>query len=155
MRPELTLESARGDGEVFLIEESTPDCLRMEWRRPQGLRIRPPADSHPTQREVIRILEGGLLAKVGTTERECQAGDYVEIPAGIEHRMLTDPAKPFRAELTFTPATGMLEFFEDLTRLQTMTNPVALARFAKRHRKAVRLATPFRQILDAIGVFIR
>jgi len=51
------------------------------------------------------------------------------------------------------PATGMLEFFEDL--MQLKPNPVALTRFAKRHRKAARLAAPFGQLFDVMGVFIR
>ena len=68
-------------------------------------------------------------------------------------RMVNDPAQPFRAEVTFTPATGMLEFFEDLMQLQP--SPANLTRFAKRHRQAVRLAQPYRMVLDVMGVFIR
>jgi mannose-6-phosphate isomerase-like protein (cupin superfamily) len=146
-----TLESARGD--VIVIEESSPERLRFQWRRPEGQKGWEPTDLHPTQRQVIKVLEGGLRAKVGGKQRECRAGDQVEIPAGVEHSIKTDPTQPFRAEVTFTPATGILEFFEDL--MQLKPNPVALTRFSKRHRKAVRLAAPFGQIFDVMGVFIR
>jgi hypothetical protein len=53
----------------------------------------------------------------------------------------------------FAPAHGMLPFFEDLMTLTGM-NPLGLARLVKRHRDAVRLGAPFRQVLGFLGLFV-
>lgn len=85
--------------------------------------------------------------------RRLAPGDTVDVPPGTVHRVANDPELAFRAQVTFTPATGMLEFFEDLMRLEP--NPASIARFARRHRQAVRLAAPYGTMLDLLGVFIR
>jgi hypothetical protein len=113
----------------------------------------PPANAHPTQQERFRVLAGHLRATIGGTTRGYGPGESFTIPANTFHRVRNVLEHPARAEVVFTPAHGMLPFFEELMGLRGM-NPIGLARLVTGHRDAVRVAPPFAQILGVLGVFV-
>jgi hypothetical protein len=100
------------------------------------------------------VLEGRLRATIGGTTRDYGPGESFAIPAGTFHVVRNASAEAARAAVEFSPATGMLAFFEELMGLTRMT-PWGLARLLKRHRDAITLAAPFAQILGFLGLFVR
>lgn len=62
-------------------------------------------------------------------------------------------AQPARVLVEFSPAEGILTFFEDVMGLTSM-NLIAIVRVVKHHRNAVRLAPPSAQIVCILGRFV-
>lgn len=54
----------------------------------------------------------------------------------------------------FSPAEGLLEFFEEMMGLTSM-NLLVVVRVVKHHRDAVRLPAPYAQIVGPLGIFVR
>jgi quercetin dioxygenase-like cupin family protein len=151
MVTERTLESVTG--ERMVIQESTPDVLRFE--RHLLPRQRPvPKVAHPTQEAHLKVLEGRLHATVGGKTRDYGAGESLTVPAGTFHSAWNVDAQPARVLVEFSPAEGILGFFEEMMGLTSM-NLLGIAWVVKHHREAVRLAAPYAQIVGLLGLFVR
>jgi hypothetical protein len=151
MVAERTLESVTG--ERMVIQDSTPDLLRFERHLPPKQRPAPKV-AHPTQAARMKVLEGRLHATVGEQTRDYRAGESFTIPAGTFHSAQNLEAQPARMLVEFSPAEGLLEFFEEVMGLTSM-NLLAVVRVVKHHRDAVRLPAPYAQIVGLLGVFVR
>lgn len=148
---ERVLESVTG--ERIVIQESTPDVLRFERHLPPNQRPVPKV-AHPTQGAHLKVLEGRLHATVGAETRAYKAGESFAVPAGVFHSAWNLDTRPARVLVEFSPAVGILAFFEDVMGLTSM-NLLGIVRVVKHHRGAVRLAPPYAQIVGLLGLFVR
>jgi len=151
MAAERTLESVTG--ERMVIKESTPDLLRFERHLPPKQRPVPKV-AHPTQQARLHVLEGRLHGTVGGTTRDYAAGESLTVLAGTFHSARNVGARPARVLVEFSPAEGLLAFFEEVMGLTSM-NLLGVVRVVKHHRDAVRLPAPYAQVVGLLGPFVR
>jgi quercetin dioxygenase-like cupin family protein len=93
--------------------------LRFERHLPPKQRPAPKV-AHPTQAARIKVLDGRLHATVGDQTRDYRAGESFTIPAGGFHSAQNVEAQPARMLVEFSPAEGLLEFFEEMMGLTSM-----------------------------------
>jgi oxalate decarboxylase/phosphoglucose isomerase-like protein (cupin superfamily) len=73
----------------------------------------PPLHRHPTEDEVLYVLQGRLRVKLKATIEEAPAGSFVFIPRGVPHTWQNAGEDPARILIFFAPASaGMEQFFE-------------------------------------------
>ena len=147
MVAERILESVTG--ERLVIQENTPDVLRFERHLPPKQRPVPKV-AHPTQAARMKVLEGRLHATVGGTTRDYGAGESLTVPAGTFHSAQNVEVQPARVLVEFSPADGILAFFEEMMGLTSM-GLLAVVRVVKRHRDAVRLPAPYAHRVGLVG----
>ena len=117
-----------------LLTEQTGDRLGVfEERVPPAAGT--PLHIHLGSDEVIHVLEGELLIRLGTERSMAAAGSWVFIPRGVVHGWKNIGRTPARATYLFTPGQGA-KFFEAL-RLLALPIPridqETLAALSKRH----------------------
>jgi quercetin dioxygenase-like cupin family protein len=95
-----------------LLTEQTNDSLGVfEELIPAGAGT--PLHIHHTSDEVIHVLVGELVIKLGTQLSRAVAGTWVFIPRGTTHGWQNRSQAPARAAYVFTPGGGA-KFFEEL-----------------------------------------
>jgi quercetin dioxygenase-like cupin family protein len=72
----------------------------------------PPPHLHPSQRERFTVLEGTMQTIIDGAERDYEAGETFEVPAGTTHQMTA--RGPARMRWEVAPALRTAEFFERL-----------------------------------------
>lgn len=73
----------------------------------------PPRHLHYAQEEWFYVLEGEIVAEVGSQRFRLKQGDSVFAPRQIPHTYLYVAEKPGRLLIAFTPAGKMEAFFRD------------------------------------------
>ena len=102
-----------GPHDSLEIRSSTPEALEVEASyRPGG--SPPPAHFHPAQDEHFEILEGAMRVRVGSEERELEAGAEIEIGRGQVHQMWNPGEVPARVRWVTTPGGRTEEWFRVL-----------------------------------------
>ena len=117
-----------------LLTEQTGDRLGVfEERVPPGAGT--PLHLHSGSDEVIHVLEGELMIRLGTERGMAAAGSWMFIPRGVVHGWKNLGRTPVRAAYLFTPGQGA-KLFEAL-RLLALPIPridqETLAALSKRH----------------------
>jgi len=93
-----------GPNQTLFVRESTPEVLAMEAEWQPGS-TEPPPHYHPNQDEHFEVLEGELTVITGDEERRVlRAGDAIEIPRELVHRMWNTSEGVTRASWRITPA---------------------------------------------------
>jgi mannose-6-phosphate isomerase-like protein (cupin superfamily) len=105
-----------GPHDSLEIRSSTPEALEVEASyRPGG--SPPPAHFHPAQDEHFEVLEGAMRVRVGSEERELEAGAEVEIGRGQVHQMWNPGSEPARVRWVTTPGGRTEQWFRTLDRI--------------------------------------
>jgi quercetin dioxygenase-like cupin family protein len=151
MTEERILESMTG--ERIVVKESTPGLLRFERYLPPKQRPVPKV-AHPTQSARLKVLQGRLHTAVGAQTREYGPGESFDVPAGTFHSAWNVDAQEALVLVEFSPAEGLLPFFEEVMGLTSM-NPLGITRIIKHHPGAVRLPAPYAQMAGLLGLFVR
>jgi mannose-6-phosphate isomerase-like protein (cupin superfamily) len=116
---------------------------------------------HPRQSERFEILEGVLRARIGDAERELQAGETLDIEAGVPHAMWNQGPAQARTRWQTRPALRTENFFESTFRLaregktneKGLPGPLQLAVIAGEYRDEFRTTSP-PQALQGIVVAV-
>lgn len=129
--------------ETVTIRQATPDLLEVEVRWTHGGRL-PPAHLHPAQDERFEVLEGALRVVLDGRERTLSAGEAIEIPRGVAHRMTAAGDGAARAIWQTRPALRTIEWWAALDaergRRGGSDPPLPLlARLLRAHRAEIRL----------------
>jgi len=105
-----------GPHDSLEIRSSTPEALEVEARyRPGG--SPPPAHLHPAQDEHFEVLEGAIRVRVGSEERELEAGAEIEIGRGQVHQVWNPTSEPARVRWVTTPGGRTEQWFRALDRV--------------------------------------
>jgi mannose-6-phosphate isomerase-like protein (cupin superfamily) len=105
-----------GPHDSLKIVSSTEEALEVEASyRPGG--SPPPAHFHPAQDEHFEVLEGAVRVRVGSEERELEAGVEIEIGRGQVHQMWNPGSEPARVRWVTTPAGRTEQWFRTLDRI--------------------------------------
>ena len=116
-----------GPHDSLEIRSSTPEALEVEARyRPGG--SPPPAHLHPAQDEHFEVLEGAIRVRVGSEERELEAGAEIEIGRGQVHQMWNPGSESARVRWVTTPAGRAEEWFRVLDGLFREGGDIAAGR---------------------------
>jgi quercetin dioxygenase-like cupin family protein len=131
--------------ETVTVRVSTPYLLEAEVHYEPG-RL-PPAHVHPDQDERFEILEGSLRVVIGGAERIVHAGEVLEIPRGVPHKMTGSGDAPTRAIWQTRPALRTEEWWAALAAARDECGdgdpPLrALAPLLRRHAPEFQLALP-------------
>lgn len=117
--------------------ETDGELLEMEAAYPANS-ILPPSHFHPRQTERFTVLEGRMRTVVDGVERDYEAGETFEVPAGVPHQMAAD--LPSRMRWEVRPALRTAEFFEGLYGDGPGSARVLGERFLERYRDEFQLA---------------
>ena len=102
-----------------LLSEHTGDVLSIfEETVPVGAGT--PLHLHRTSDEVIHLMEGQLLVRLGDETTTVDPGAWIFIPRGAKHGWKNKGTGPARASYFFTPSDGA-KFFEESRRLGPMS----------------------------------
>ena len=72
--------------EWFEVLQTTAREQTAVMRLSRGRATGDAAESHDKSEQVLLLLEGELLAEIGSKHSKMRAGDVVIIPAGVEHK---------------------------------------------------------------------
>jgi mannose-6-phosphate isomerase-like protein (cupin superfamily) len=134
-------------GETLEVLERTRASLVLDAAyAPNG--SAPPAHYHPGQDEQFSVLEGVLRAEVAGVQHELRAGETLDIPRGISHRMWNPNPRTACTRWETRPAGRTEDWFAALAALQNTDHvdergrPKALpfAALAHDYRDTFRLA---------------
>jgi mannose-6-phosphate isomerase-like protein (cupin superfamily) len=146
--------------ETLTIVGSTPEALEVEAVYGPGGRP-PPRHSHPAQDEHFRIIEGSVRVRFGREEIDLEAGEELDVPAGLAHQIWNPSDAPARVSWLTTPAGRTEQWFravDALNREAAPKTPSALG-FAvalNEYRDTFRLVVgPHLIVLPAISVLAR
>jgi mannose-6-phosphate isomerase-like protein (cupin superfamily) len=73
----------------------------------------PPMHVHRDAAEAFYVLEGQYIVFIGSSVRECPAGSFVYVPAGVEHGFRVGPVASRKLNL-YSPA-AMVGYFDELS----------------------------------------
>ena len=107
-------EIKRANGFVVRIVTLSEELLEVEASY-RGDAPLAQAHFHPSQDEHFEVLEGELTVITGDEERRTlRAGDTIEIPRGLVHRMWNSVDAATRATWRITPALKSEEMFRTI-----------------------------------------
>ena len=89
--------------ELVTVVESTPEALVVEASYAADGRP-PPKHLHPAQDERFVVLDGALRFRLGSVLRDLEAGDEIEVPAGVAHQVWNPHDAPARVRWETHPA---------------------------------------------------
>lgn len=139
---------------VRFLRRATPHAdryLRYELALAPGARGQRP-HRHPSCVEYVRVLAGAVTATVAGADRELTAGEEVEFPAGVPHR-LSNPGET-RADLV-VEFTGCAEAFSALAFERMLETEFGLARDAAPGPRAKPGVLQRAVVLEAYGHLTR
>lgn len=105
------------DGERLTVRVGTPELLEVEaeWA---PVAHRPPMHFHPAQDERFEVSAGELTVEFGGRTHVLHAGDSVDIPRGVLHRMWNSGDSPAQASWQVRPALRTENFFRRVHELR-------------------------------------
>jgi quercetin dioxygenase-like cupin family protein len=131
--------------ETLHVVASSPEAIEVEAHFQPGGKP-PPAHRHPAQHERFEVLEGTLHAVVDGDERELRAGDTLEIPLGVAHKMHAGGDGPARVRWVTTPRLRTHDMWAAMTEAHDRAGgrpPLpALARVLLEHDAEFQLVLP-------------
>jgi len=135
--------------ESVTVVSDSPDALEVEATYGPG-GSPPPKHLHPDQAEHFEVLEGSIVTRVNNAERRLEAGDTLDIPAGVEHQMWNPADARARVRWRTAPAGRTLEWFRALDKLQRegrvrangIPGPLAMSVLLTEYRDVFRLGGP-------------
>jgi hypothetical protein len=81
--------------ESVTIVSSAPEALVVEATYGPGGKP-PPRHYHPAQDEHFEVVEGRMMFRLGSVERELAAGESIDIPEGVSHQVWNPNDAPRR-----------------------------------------------------------
>jgi mannose-6-phosphate isomerase-like protein (cupin superfamily) len=135
--------------ESLEVMSEGPEALEVEATyAPHG--SAPPKHLHPAQAEHFEVVSGSLITRVGDEQRRLEAGETLDIPAGIAHQMWNPGDEPARVRWQTLPPGRTLEWYRALDALQRegrvgrngMPGPLAFAVLLTEYRDVFRLDGP-------------
>jgi mannose-6-phosphate isomerase-like protein (cupin superfamily) len=153
----VTVRIAAADSRGELLE------VEAEWASTEH---RPPAHYHPNQDERFEVLEGELSADIDGHGSVLRAGESLEVPRGVVHKMWNGGTSTVRASWQVRPALRTEDFFAKVAELRAagrhddhgMLTPLGGAFVVNQFRDEMRLALPSivqRPLLAAIAGIAR
>ena len=102
--------------ESVTIVESSPDLVVEAVYGPGGKP--PPKHLHPHQSETFEMLAGTLRFRLGSVEDDLEAGDEIDVPAGVAHQVWNPHEAEARVRWRTTPAGRTADWFRAVDRLR-------------------------------------
>jgi quercetin dioxygenase-like cupin family protein len=134
--------------ETVTVRRHSAEALEVEVTYAAGASP-PPGHFHPHQDERFEVLSGTVRAVVGGREHRLRAGDAIDIPRGVVHKLASAGDEPARAVWETRPAGRTLEWFAQLD-ANRGAGPLTLARLMTDYRDVFRLAARPRWLVTAV-----
>lgn len=130
--------------ETVTVVSATDEALVVEAAYGPG-GSPPPKHFHPDQDERFEILAGTLNFRLGSTERELEAGEQIDVPRGIAHQVWNPHDASARVRWTTSPAGRTERWFRAIDRLHheaggERPSALAFATLLSEYRDTFRLA---------------
>jgi len=112
-----------GNIEIRYLQEAGAGCQMgcFEMRVPPNSMV-PPPHSHPSNEELVYVLEGTLRYTVGSNMRDLHAGDSMATPRGEVHAFSNPHADVARALVINTPDIGS-DYFREVASIVNRAGP--------------------------------
>jgi len=148
--------------ESVTVVDSTPERLLVEATYGPGGKP-PPKHLHPAQDERVEIIEGTLRFRLGSVERDLEAGGEIQIPRGVAHQVWNPHDHDAKVAWETVPALRTEQWFRSVDRVVRQAgekdpSPLAFAALLSEYRDVFRLAVgpdllvgPAIKLLGAIG----
>jgi mannose-6-phosphate isomerase-like protein (cupin superfamily) len=148
--------------ESVTVTSSTPDALVVEATYGPGGKP-PPRHYHPAQDEHFEVLEGRMTFRLGSVERELEAGEEIDIPQGVSHQVWNPNDEPARVTWETRPALRTERWFRGVDAIVREAggktpSPLAFATLLSEYGDCFRLAVgpyvlvaPVIKALGAVG----
>lgn len=99
-------------GHTYYLKALGESCFAFETFDPPGTFV--PLHIHPTQDELIYVLEGTFDLQLGDQKLQAGPGDLVRMPMGLPHAYYNNSAAPTRALFWVSPAGRLKALFDQL-----------------------------------------
>jgi len=148
--------------ESVTIVSSTREALVVEATYGPGGEP-PPKHYHPAQDEHFAVLEGRMMFRLGSVEREVAAGEEIDIPEGVAHQVWNPNEEPARVTWQTRPALRTEQWFRGVDAIvreagDKTPSPLAFATLLSEYRDCFRLAVgpdllvaPLIKLVGAVG----
>ena len=148
--------------ESVTIVSATPGALVVEATYGPGGKP-PPRHYHPAQDEHFDVLEGRMMFRLGSVEREVEAGEGIDIPQGVAHQVWNPSDAPARVTWETRPALRTEQWFRGIDAIareagDKRPSPLAFATLLSEYSDCFRLAVgpyllvgPVIRALGAVG----
>ena len=148
--------------ETVTVVDATPDRLLVQARYGPGGKP-PPKHFHPAQDERFEIIEGTLRFRLGSIERDLEAGSEIDIPRGVAHQVWNPHGHDALVAWETIPALRTERWFRAVDAVVREAgskdpSPLAYATLLSEYRDVFRLAVgpdllvaPVIKALGAIG----
>jgi mannose-6-phosphate isomerase-like protein (cupin superfamily) len=130
--------------ESVTVVSSTSEALVVEATYGPGGKP-PPKHYHPAQDEHFEVLEGRMMFRLGSVEREVGAGEEIDIPQGVAHQVWNRSDEPARVTWETRPALRTEDWFRGVDAAvreagDKTPSPLAFATLLSEYRDCFRLA---------------
>jgi len=127
---------------VTVVESSAESLLVEAIYGPGG--SPPPKHLHPAQDEIFQVLDGSLRFRLGSIDRDVDAGEEIQIPAGVAHQVFNPNDEPARVAWRTSPAGRTEGWFRAVDALNREAAPgrpsvLAFATLLSEYRDTFRL----------------
>jgi mannose-6-phosphate isomerase-like protein (cupin superfamily) len=148
--------------ETVTVVSSAPEALVVEATYGPGGKP-PPKHYHPAQDEHFDVLEGTMTFRLGSVEREVEAGEGIDIPQGVAHQVWNPNDVPAKVTWETRPALRTEQWFRGVDAIVREAggktpSPLAFATLLSEYRDVFRLAVgpdplvaPVIKALGAVG----
>ena len=148
--------------ESVTILSSAPEALIVEATYGPGGKP-PPKHYHPAQDEHFEVLEGRMMFRLGSVERELVAGEEIDIPEGVAHQVWNPNDEPAKVTWQTRPALRTEQWFRGVDAIvreagDKTPSPLAFTTLLSEYRDCFRLAVgpdllvaPVIKLLGAVG----
>lgn len=83
-----------GAGIFFKVLQTLPKSQTAMMTLAPGKSSGPKGNEHPKSEQTLLVLEGEILADIGSEKRTLRQGDFVIVPLGAEHRFVNHGGSP-------------------------------------------------------------
>jgi mannose-6-phosphate isomerase-like protein (cupin superfamily) len=148
--------------ESVTLVSSTPEALVVRATYGPGGKP-PPKHYHPAQDEHFKVLEGRMMFRLGSIERELAAGEEIDIPQGAAHQVWNPNDEPADVTWETRPALRTEQWFRGVDAVvreagDKSPSPLAFAALLSEYGDCFRLAVgphllvaPVVKLIGAVG----
>jgi mannose-6-phosphate isomerase-like protein (cupin superfamily) len=83
-----------GAGTLFKVLQTSRKSQTAIMTLAPGESSGPKGNEHPKSEQTLLVLEGEILADIGSKKRTLRKGDIVIVPPGVEHRFVNHGGSP-------------------------------------------------------------
>lgn len=115
-------------GQTYTLKHVTETSMLWYAEFPPGTFV--PPHIHPTQDEMVIVLEGEIHAVLDGVEQVAGYGDTVRLPMGIPHGLFNKSDKKAEALFVVSPTGALFSLFD---KIHNVGDPAEVVRLAAQH----------------------